>query len=152
MTLYDLFSAAKKSFSSFGKSFFNDGLHMGMNIGRNISVKGREAEFQGAMYSAILDHKVCAYCSSLDGMKIKLSHPDYKSGKYNPPQHKHCRCVWIYIHKDEPKPKWNWKSPAVSGTSHYHDNDKAPGLSKVTAAISNLVSVSGASEVFKLFK
>jgi len=152
MTLQDLVAAAKKSFTSFGKAFFADGLHMGMNIGRNISVKGRLHEFQGAMYSAILDHRVCSYCASLDGLKIKLAHPDYKSGKYNPPQHKHCRCVWIYIHNDEPEPKWNWdkkKPKGVAAVAHYH-NDSAHG-SAISNLLINTAKQHGVTKVFELF-
>lgn len=155
MTLGDLVSVAKHSFSAFGKAFFNDGLHMGMTIGRNVSVKGRLEEFQGAMYSAILDHKVCSYCASLDGLKLKLTHPEFKSGKYHPPQHKHCRCVWIYIHKDEPEPTWNWdkyKPDSVSATAHYHNQGSNLALAQTLGDLINkTAAVFGVSKVFELF-
>lgn len=144
MTNKDLLSVANQSYLAYGKALYADGMHMTMTVIRGLSVAKRKKQFQAAMYSAILDNKVCSYCESLDGLKISLDHPDYKSGDYSPPQHKNCRCVWIYIHKNEPKVKLNWdkfkkkKGPDFV-TAHYHKNSQLGLLDKFKAKLSKLI-------------
>jgi SPP1 gp7 family putative phage head morphogenesis protein len=78
------------------------------NKGRKDKAGVNKDHWTHAQYSAILDSRTCPYCKYLDGKIISTSSRDYRSGKYSPPQHKHCRCLWVYISKSEDV-QANWK-------------------------------------------
>jgi len=62
------------------------------------------------VWSAILDHKVCDLCRSLDGKVMDATNPDYSI--YKSPLHPRCRCTQIPITSDaEVIPKVDWEKP-----------------------------------------
>jgi SPP1 gp7 family putative phage head morphogenesis protein len=74
-------------------------------------------------YSAIHDAKTCPYCRRLDGMVVSVSHEDYVTGRYDPPQHPNCRCTWIQINASEPDVEEDWNPPdAEEMAAHAADN------------------------------
>lgn len=73
------------------------------NAGRETAFYEFSGEFQGAMYSALMDDSVCPFCASLDGMYVDLRTEEGRAlyEKYSPAQHENCRCTWVYIGADE---------------------------------------------------
>lgn len=79
-----------------------------VNAGRDIA-----REFAGvklAIWSAILDNRVCPLCRFMDGRVIETSHPDYK--RFTPPVHSGDRCIWVLIDPEEvDPPEVDWQTP-----------------------------------------
>lgn len=68
-----------------------------VNNGRNDVFDGVAKEGDAFEYSAILDTKVCAICTDLDGKVVDFK--EYRRTQWKPPIHFHCRCIWILLRR-----------------------------------------------------
>jgi len=78
-----------------------------INFGRDlIAVENSNV----AVYSAVLDKKICPLCKFLNGMVFKIDSEEYK--RFQQPLHNNCRCIFIYVRRDFiPQPIPNFKEP-----------------------------------------
>ena len=72
-----------------------------------------------AMWSAILDNRVCPVCAQLDGQILSVDDPLY--GTWQPPLHPACRCLLFFI-TDQTRPENrqpNFKPPGADMIEKY---------------------------------
>lgn len=91
-------------------------VNVDVNAGRDIARV--LAGVQLAQFSAILDDRVCPLCRAVDGLIIRVDHPDYR--RFTPPLHGGCRCIWALISpEEEPQPDVTWQTPSEALISEH---------------------------------
>lgn len=69
-----------------------------VNVGRDVTFQDSKDDIAMFQYSAVMDDRTTAHCSSLDGLTVTANDPKYD--EYMPPQHPNCRSVWIAVGED----------------------------------------------------
>jgi hypothetical protein len=86
-----------------------------LNFGRD---SGAIDNSNAAVYSAVLDGKICPLCKFLNGMVFKVGSEEHK--RFTPPLHNNCRCIFIYVRRDYmPQPVPNFKEPPENFTDKH---------------------------------
>ena len=70
-----------------------------LNSGREEGFNDIANQIGGYQWSAILDHRTCPICKSLDGTYFEPGDPAL--ARLKPPAHLNCRCVLVGILKEE---------------------------------------------------
>ena len=87
-------------------SFLNSSVGLGigvslagsLNLGRGDSF-GASDDIDRMQYSAILDNRTTAMCTSLDSSVV--TYEEYLATVWIPPVHFNCRSIWVAILKDD---------------------------------------------------
>lgn len=76
---------------------------------------------KGAQWSALEEkYDQCELCKFLDGMKIRVEHPDFD--RFKPPLHKGCKCMYIHIGENNIGEVYNWKTYPEELIKKYTDD------------------------------
>ena len=70
-----------------------------VNLGRENGFNDIRDEIGGYQWSALLDHRTCPICKSLDGTYFEPG--DSALAELKPPIHPNCRCILVAVLREE---------------------------------------------------